>query len=397
MPGKYSIQHLILIVMFLFCVALWAPRRSDAANTLQKELEAVAKSVAQLLKAKQLDSIAIGQFTGPPNFPTSAGPGIVHTLGEEFKKQGITVKQRAAVGIKGEYSLTKLNDPLLKHDFLAIRIQGSLVDQFGEVLSDFHFDGKVDQKNSDLMVEIKKGNFERKAGGEDTVLEMMGFAVRLPADDRLEDRDRRIRESLVDPSFRIEEKTRLAAGPGSPYLVEILVNGNPRDISLIDGLPYVQIQKSEIYEIAITNGSKYDAAVKLTIDGLNIFDFSQVRFENGPQKGQPRYSVYIIPKQSRVIFKGWHRTNSLVDSFLVTEYAKSAAASVNQSGNRIGTITAQFSAAWPINGNPPPDESNLRRSGPNATGFGPPKKDEVIEVQRRIGMLRAAVSLRYSK
>jgi hypothetical protein len=140
------------------------------------------------------------------------------------------------------------------------------------------------------------------------------------------------------------------------------------------------------------NQSEYDAAVRLSIDGLSIFRFSELRNPDG----QPRYQFYVIPKGQSIELKGWHKTNEKVSSFRVTSYAESAAASIQHEQN-IGTITATFSAAWPKDGPRPQDEDTIAKGSGNATGFGPVVTQLAKEVERQEGKLRASISLRYTR
>jgi len=103
--------------------------------------------------------------------------------------------------------------------------------------------------------------------------------------------------------------------------------------------------------VRIVNDADYDVAVTFTIDGLNVFAFSEVRGRNG----KPLYACVIVTKKSSVLVKGWHRDNEKSWEFLVAEYAKSAAAEV-RNVDGLGTITASFAAAWPKDGMPPADE-----------------------------------------
>ncbi|MEZ6123205.1 MAG: hypothetical protein R3C49_08540 [Planctomycetaceae bacterium] len=223
------------------------------------------------------------------------------------------------------------------------------------------------------------------------VAAITGVTTELHPEDRDDDRQRDLKRDLLSPKLHIEGTTCSAAA-GSPYRVEVLVNGQPAGISLQDGLGFVKINKGDTYSIRLHNLSPHDAAVRLSIDGLSVFTFSQL----AEPDGTPKYRFYIVPKNSVGEIKGWHKTNSEVSSFLVTEYDKSAAASINHDQN-IGTITAVFSAAWPRTGPKPADEDLTGKGLPNATGFGPPIAQVVEEVQRDVGRVRASVSLRYSK
>src|SRR4051794_16341987 len=96
-----------LIVPALAALLLRAPAAS-ASDELRAGVADIAKSIKQLLDGKGEDSIVVGAFTGPANFPTSAGPGIQQVLAEELQKLGVTVKKRARFGIKGEYLVTEV-------------------------------------------------------------------------------------------------------------------------------------------------------------------------------------------------------------------------------------------------------------------------------------------------
>lgn len=399
-PRSFSFRRLFVLLVMLGVVALAAPSRTVAAGSLRQELAALARTIQKILDGRGQDSVAIGQFTGPPNFPTSAGPGVVQVLKEELEKAGVRVKQRAEIGIKGEYLLAEVEEPdpanpANRQKFLAVRITGSLVDQFGMPLTDFSFSEKVAGDRKEFAA-VDKGKFDTKVSDERAVVELMGPPVQLPPDESARDRDNRLRQSLKDPEVRVAKNTEVSAGAGSPFAVEILVNNQPRNVTLDDGLPFVKLDRGEAYEVRLINRSQHDAAVRLTIDGLSVFQFSELKQTKGDNAGQPLYSHYVVPSNSIFIVKGWHRSNEAVDRFLVTEYAKSAAAELN-STNNVGTITAAFSAAWPVDATPPADEPATKRGDRNATGFGPRVEQKVKEVQRRIGVLRASVSVRYAK
>jgi hypothetical protein len=267
---------------------------------------------------------------------------------------------------------------------MAIKINGSMTDSFGAVMTDFSFDKVVD------------GKFETSVTGEQEVTRMVGVSVSLPPKEPDIQRDKVLRESILDPKVHIKKGTVVYADAKSPYGVEIVVDGQPRPVQLKDGLPFVDIKRGEIYEIRVYNDSPLEAACSLTIDGMSVFSFSEIREASGPKQGQPRYTQYVLQPGASPVISGWHRTNERVDSFLVTEYAKSAAGMLKTTAG-CGTITANFAAAWEDGAPVPADEPPTKRGPGDATGFGPPKKTELKEVKRRFGVLRASVSVRYSK
>ena len=159
------------------------------------------------------------------------------------------------------------------------------------------------------------------------------------------------------------------------------------------GLPFVEINTDEVYAIRIHNRQpdRLDAAVTVSIDGIDCFNFSQIR---NPATNQPKYTHYIIPSGSAMV-TGWHRTNNESDSFLVTQYGKGAAGRINADRSKVGVITVQFAIAW--SGDVVPDAEKGARDGGNETGFGPPTHTGVTEVERHVGVVRDEISVRYTR
>lgn len=162
------------------------------------------------------------------------------------------------------------------------------------------------------------------------------------------------------------------------------------------------IRRNEVYQVRLINDSEQEVAVQLSIDGLSMFAFSELRHKAGPKKSEPLYTVVIVPakaigKPGEAIIPGWHRTNEQTDSFQVTAYAQSAAATLRHPAN-IGTITATFQMAWREDHAAPSDEPGKRRGGTgDATGFGPRVDVMYKEVRRNLGVIRDSISVRYTK
>lgn len=349
---------------------------SDArATDLHQAVGGVCEKLCRYLDAKGETQIAIGQFVGPPQIASTSGPGIVKLFHDYFQQHGIKVVKRANIGLKGEYALTKLAD-----EGVGIRIYGSLVDPFGDVLTDFSLDADGGAGHGDYVVDDHKD-----------IAHLLGATTEVYTEDRPIDRNRDLKKQILDPHLYVDHH-KCGPSKGSPYRIEVLVHGQSVPIDVTDGLGYVKINRHDIYSVRIHNNSQYDAAVRLSIDGLNVFTFSRLRKPDG----QPKYHFYIVPAHKMVELKGWHLDNHTVSSFKVTEYADSAAASIHHNHD-IGTITAVFSAAWPKGGQKPHDENYTAKGGRNATGFGPPVSQVVQEVQREVGQMRASISLRYTR
>lgn len=358
----------------LIAAAILAAPQTASASTLHTAVGDVCTKLCKYLKSKGETQIAIGQFVGPPQIAATSGPGIVNVFHEHFKSNGIAVVKRANIGLKGEYSLAKM-----PNDGVGVKIRGSLVDPFGDVLTDFTFDADT------------PGYVEEVIDTHEDVASLLGTTLELYPEDREIDRNKDFRKQILHPKFYVDGH-KCGVSEKSPYRIEVLVHGHPTPVNVADGLGFVKLHKGDIYSVKIYNHSQYDAAVRLSVDGLNVFTFSELR---KPDKS-PKYKFYIVPAHKVIELKGWHRNNHKVDSFQVTSYADSAAATIHHTHD-IGTITAVFSAAWPKGGKRPHDEGFTAKGGPNATGFGPPVTQVVKEVQRDVGQMRASISLRYSK
>jgi hypothetical protein len=354
------------LALALWVVAAVPVRAAD--SDLNKEMAEMAKKIKLLLDQKGQDAIAVGDFTAPAKLAASAGPAIAKALADELKKLEVTVKRRAELEVNGRYE--DADDKQSK--LLAVRIKAHVVDRSG-----------------DEIIALEP----RAIFNVTTIAALTGLTLTMPADATDQERNDKLGEAIDNPQVHLAN-TRISAGGDSPYAIEVLVKAGgdlrPRAATKDgDGFAFLKIRRAEAYAVKLVNDSPHDAAVTLTIDGLNVFAFSENK----------AYSHYIVPSKKSLTVPGWHRSNQISDSFVVTEYAKSAVAESLPSSTSVGTITASFAAAWPQGSTPPDDEASGKkgaRSG-DATGKGPPVEFKLSEVVREVGRLRASVSVRYSK
>jgi hypothetical protein len=345
---------------------LSGPGFARAAGEMDEELSKIAQQVSAFLRHYGNSTVAVGQFTCPPQLSASAGPGISKMLAEDLIESGIVVKRLADLGIKGEYRLAIQNGP----DGPEAQIKGVVENLSGKQLY----------------------SFSRNVKGTAALVSLFGLTVDLPASETDEARNQRIVASLKQPQTHLKS-ARISAGTKSPYAIEVLVQSGdqyqPRTPTNSDGLAFVKIDRDEIYAVRLINDSDEDAAVTLTIDGLTMFAFSEHR----------EYSYVIIPRRRHGLIKGWHITNERTDSFQVTAYSKSAVAELLPNSSEVGTITAAFAAAWPPSAPPPTDERGSRSTlrGANATGRGPSVETKYQVLERFTGVIRATVSVRYTR
>jgi hypothetical protein len=342
--------------------------RAQQPDDLHREMAELARQVKGLLDQKGNDAIAVGDFRGPARLASSGGPAIAKTLIEALKALGVSVKRLAALEINGEYR--DVEDG--KTHLLALEIKAHIVDRAGAEIVEFEPRGLF---SVPLIVALTSPTVALPPGADDK-----------ERNDVLADNIGR------NPKVHLAG-SRISTQPKSPYAIEVLVKEKgefvPRAATNDDGLAFVKIGRGETYAVKLINDSPFDAAVVLTIDGLNVFAFSENK----------NYSFWIVPSKQTLTIPGWHRTNAKADSFLVTEYARSAVAEALPNSASVGTITASFSAAWPQGANPPEDEAPSKKGGRagDATGHGPETPTSFVEVVREIGRLRDAVSVRYTK
>lgn len=361
----------------LIVLGTWAILTSPAraGDALRAELTTVARGIAEAVKGLGHEAIAVGEFSGPAEFAASGGPVIAKTLTEELPKHGVAVKGGAPVGVKGEFEDVKDKQSGL----LAVRIKGTVSDRSGQVLF----------------------TFSRGVFGEAVLAGLFGTTAKLPADLPPAERNAAIEKSLDKPTV-VVQGARVSAAADSPYAVEIWAapqpggKYQPRTATVQNGLAFVPLSKGEIFGVRLINRSKLAAAVTLTIDGLNLYTFSDVK---DPKTGRPRYAVVVLDAGQEVFLRGWHRTNEAVEEFVITEYAKSAAAELKSTAPT-GTVSASFAAAWPKDkpapADEPPDSAGNSRSS-EAVGRGTRVAQKFVEVEPQIGVTRATVSVRYAK
>jgi hypothetical protein len=357
-------------------LALWAALATPvrANDALRTELATIAKGIAEAVKGLGHEAITVGEFTGPTQFAASGGPVITKTLSEELPKQGVAVKSAATVNVKGEFEDVKDKQSGL----LAARIKGAVTDRSGQVLF----------------------TFSRGVFSENVLAALFGTTTKLPTDLPPAERNAELEKSLDKPKV-VVQGSRVSAAD-SPYAVEILAapqrgaKYQAKTATEKNGQAFVPLSRGEVFGIRLINKSPHEAAVTLTLDGLNMFAFSDVK---DAKTGQPRFRVVFVPAGQEVFLPGWHRTNEVSEEFVITEFPKSAAATLKSTAPT-GTITATFAAAWPKDKQPPADEpagADANSRSADAIGRGAHVQQKFVEIERHIGVVRATVSVRYSK
>ncbi|MBX9654065.1 hypothetical protein K2Y11_10655 [bacterium] len=354
---------------------------ASGPDELENELALIAQQLAKFLRGSNEDSLSIGEFTGPPQLSSHAGPGIIQLLNKALVKLEIRCLPRAKLGLQGKYSL----------DDRKATIRGELVDLSGKTLF----------------------TFTRDFANPATFATLFGPTGRI---DPINEPNPSVLQNVVLNPQTTLSGPRVFASPNSPYGMEVCIkNGNdytPRLAHDVNGLAFLKISRGEAYAIRLINNSPHDAAVRLAVDGISVFAFSE----------NQNYKHFIVRRKASKLITGWHRTNQVSDEFLVTNYSKSAAAEILPNSPSLGTITASFSVAWgegePSLDRPAPEiaapneaptefepratygaepGSGAPGDEPDATGRGEAIRQEYKELRRFVGPMKAAVTIRYTK
>jgi hypothetical protein len=350
----------ILLLALSLLVAFPSP--SVARDPLRCEMKIVSEKLRDYFAGRRVKEIAVGDVANAdPTTPSSAGPGIRQLLIDELQRAELKVKLRAPVGLSVSYRARKIpkpNDRSTQQLVVEMRFTATFT---------------VDNSQEDVL--------SYRVGDDEANRHILGVSSGP--------------QTLVgfdQPKANIDGTTVLA-GDKAPFGVEILVDGQPLMPRDEDGFGLVSLTRDQTYAVRLVNRAPYEVAVRLSIDGINMFQFSEIRQKDGPYAGAPAYDMVLVPPTGTLVIPGWHRTNKTSAKFKITEYAETAAAKMNKSTD-IGTIVATFCAAWEKT--PPPGEPDgARGPGDDGTGFGEDTRMNYAAVRRTVGAVRGSVAVRY--
>jgi len=332
----------------------------------------------------------LGAFTGQADIGPSKGPGVSKILGEEVRKLGIEVRKDATFEVTMDYRVTvdKERSAVEGYDTPQILLSLTIINK--RTGSRCLIAASV-REQSDLPTDAFAalvcelfGIDRDDPGAGETGRRFAEWYWR---------RIKQIRKAVEE----YENRTREGKRPRTfqrkgPYRVEILVRKEHDYLKMPledhGAMAFVNLRRGDEYVIKLINDSKHDAAVTLTIDGLNVFTFSQYDYRH-----------FIVPKNGSLLVKGWHRSNECSEAFVITRYSESKAAKeLSNPSDEVGTITAQFAAAWTSDEDEPIDEKGKAKSPSGiATGGRRSTPSRFKEVQRYVGRTRATVNIRYTK
>lgn len=389
-------------------------------DTLETALSNSARAIGSFLRKEGADSVAVKTFTSRGTPPATGGVAIRQELIEKLQdasvtRQRVQIKPTAPFTIHGNFAAARPS----KDDSFAVHI--TIVVEDAQSQTKLNLPAKV-YSDEDILRLIGPNVALPVVKDQPTNVPVAG-----PSTDEDADADftppttpKGEREARFDalvkaidpengPPVRFEAGSFVAADApplkseirvgDTPYSIEILVKNDqtagkyvPRAPKLVEGQPFVEIKPGEVYAVRLINDStRYDAGVKLSIDGLSTFQFS----ENADYK---QLDKWLIRRQSHGVIRGWHLRNQdgkmVLAEFKVNSYGEIPAVQMG-SPQEYGTITATFCAAWRKGEEPPPSDIYYERV--RGTGQGETRVEELDEVQRFFGKPRASISVRYER
>lgn len=353
-----------LVMVCLFCGGRNA--RADSQDGVYEHLsEAMTHAAGRIKsvvstkvtqKSENSAAVVLGQFTFEPaskdgQNAASSGPGVALALAKALGDTGVSVHIGAQLTVEGSYSPSTVPLP-----------------------------GGVPKTALNIKVAVKKKNSSQvfamnvKITDIEEIGQIIGVTLNM-------DIKRPAQEQLVaaikEPQTCLKS-TEIYAGENSAYGIEILVRDSttgrltPRVPREEAGTARVSMSHGEIYAVRVINKSDYAAAVKVGIDGLSTFAFSDNNYQH-----------FIIEAGKSATIPGWHINNTESQEFLVGSLGKAPAFGLLHSKDAIGMINVSFTRAWKPNKTAPPGVSRSREAEPAGTHLGKRIKMKYEEVKMK--------------
>ncbi|HLX63674.1 MAG TPA: hypothetical protein VKX17_20555 [Planctomycetota bacterium] len=360
----------LILTASLLALAASALRAGDL-DRLNTELAAAAEKVSTFLTEDKRTDIAIGDFVAPPILQSNYGNELRRTFQDALEAKKITVSVSALYAISGKYYLAKDETPEAPNNagVPGLKIEFEIVDQQNN---------RVAQR------------FARQLFDPNVIAAAAGANAVIPP----ESADKRIAKIVksLDESDAVLDKTEVHVGQFGLEIGTVNTAGKfePRTpMPLPDKRPFVALNRDDIYAIRLINNADYDAAIALSVDGLNVFQFSYIH----NNKGDNLYTHWIVPAHSSALVPGWHKTNDSSFRFKITDLPDTAAFKARSTGS-IGVINA---LVCPVTkGGQHNLDSGILRAG-GGTGFGPLVDFKTRPVNVEFAAPSVSISIRYAK
>lgn len=352
-------------------------------NNLSQEIDKVAAMLVEKCRDLSVESVTLGAFSGPPD--GNFGPGLRERLRESLERvQPGFLRKRAPHIISADYAV--IDDPALA------KLRSTQPNVKMRKIVKLQLTTKRDDLTALDSVDVTlSGNLDvAQASGATVALPENGsFQTRAEELSRRIDAERRgesTNSPFIDSAGRLRSSAKGEVAIGiRAKRVDDSGEYRPRPIRLIDGCPFVDLQPGDVYEVVLSNQSRREIAVFVTIDGLSTFAFSEMR---DPKTKRPSYSFYALDPGTETVVMGWHRRDKApnnFDSFLVKNFGEGVSKHGVEPVANVGLIQAAVAFVAP------------QAKGGSETGFGPPRSQEVKAVSISVDPPHEFLSIRYDR
>jgi hypothetical protein len=391
---------LVLILSQCF-TGITAYSQDNLSTDLDSELESFAKRTVIFLKQQEQTQISVGRIDGVGKASIPGGPGIAKKLQQTLKLQKeVAISDTATWTVQGDLFFGDGGD--------------------GELNGGA--DGTLTTRDLSLTIHFRLINTKTRATVEDKVVitklsqlpTITGATFQTsPNADVRESRTSFVQGLAAEPFIDPKSPSRVRTTSDSPYSLELRAKPIGAE-SAKKGVPiaskieqrpgiiatamqpfaFSPIDKNQVYEVVVGNGSDREIAVSVSIDGIDVFSFTE---NVDPKTNKSLFTHFIVAPHSELVVPGWHKT---IDSqrddnflaFLVTEYGKGASSKLfpqKAIDGSVGAVTVAISKSFL-----PTDGAKSARA---ETGFGPPVKQDQKAVERAIDPPHAFITIRYDR
>lgn len=371
---RFSLRRAACLICLATFVIVAGNDRADAqARSLDDAMNSLADKVAKYLDVKKEDSIQVGNFDGPAT--STSGPKIRQLLVEKLKAKEI--RTTGGIKVSGDFFSAREGNAMI------MRIVAQMKDRGGAPVQDFN-----------IILQDEAANIE-------TVEDASAVSLISTNVDTTDAKDFAQKADQIEQAIKKPEPAATGAvlfpKEGSNFGMEVLIRNAetfvPLPVKIIDGAPFIDPSIQDEIAVRLINNADHDVAVKITLDGFNMFDFS----ENPAFK---KLGMVVIPRKSSGMIKGWHRNNERSDAFLIAEPENSELRKAGREEGEMGAISASFFACWdPATEQPPEVELLGKAQGVSDKGLtrGRDLEAKYRTVVREFGRtLLAVVSVRYA-
>jgi hypothetical protein len=375
-------RKLIRLLLLFTCLSVISTAQLAANDELELNLDGAARDwISGTFRNERIDSISVGTFQcvgdqkNQANL-ASGGMEISRRLKQAFEKHKFKVDENSTRQIQGSYILKKDE----KRHFLSISFKLTDTKDFKEIV-----------RLSTKAVEIRR---------PDLVAKLIGLTGDLAGENN-EKRAVALNKLIDKPKAQDGNAGSIVkSDPNSDFGMEILVK-NPetgeyraRGTRIQGGMPFIQLNKGDVYSVRFYNQSREPVAVDLSLDGLGTLALND--------NENLRQGRYIISPGQTAEIKGWSINNEpeRAHEFKIGALDNSIAAQkLPRELLKVGMITATFARAWDAK-NPPPDVRNRPaiKDSPDkvANVLGNRITQELEIVDFEFGFPSAVVTIRYS-